>query len=358
MDQDSKAIIATGGLGSTALALEPELAEALNEVIAAAKSDNTRRAYAAQVAKFEAWCQRHRTSALPATPAVVAIYLTDLAKTGAGPTKPPKGAKVATVGLALSAISAAHRIAGFAVDVRSCEIREAMKGIRKKFAAPQAQAEPLKPTMVRVILSSLNGSNLAVDRRDAALISLLFAAALRRSEICGLDYGQAGAGDGYLQLTSEAVEITLLRSKARTEPVTVKIPRAENPGLVAALERWIAIAGVAEGEPLFRSIKKGGDIRHIRGRINDGGVNVVLKGRIARYLQDCGYTPEAAAKEAAKYSGHSGRVGMYTAASEAGVAIDAVASLARHKSLNVAQKYARNADQSKRAPSKNPALAI
>jgi hypothetical protein len=75
-------------------------------------------------------------------------------------------------------------------------------------------------------------------------------------------------------------------------------------------------------------------------------------------LQDCGYTPEAAAKEAAKYSGHSGRVGMYTAASEAGVDIDAVAALARHKSLNVAQKYARNADQLKRAPSKNPALAI
>ena len=87
----------------------------------------------------------------------------------------------------------------------------------------------------------------------------------------------------------------------------------------------------------------------MRGRLKDGGVNVVLKGRIARYLQACGYTPEAAAKEAAKYSGHSGRVGMYTAASEAGVAIDAVASLARHKSLNVAQKYARNADQLKRA---------
>ena len=109
---------------------------------------------------------------------------------------------------------------------------------------------------------------------------------------------------------------------------------------------------------MFRSIKKRGDICHIRGRIKDGGVNVVLKGRIARYLQDCGYTPEAAAMEAAKYSGHSGRVGMYTAASEAGVAIDAVATLARHKSLNVAQKYARNADQLKRAPSKNPALAI
>jgi len=49
---------------------------------------------------------------------------------------------------------------------------------------------------------------------------------------------------------------------------------------------------------------------------------------------------------------------MYTAASEAGIAIEAVAAQARHKSLNVAQKYARRADQLKRAPSKNPALAV
>lgn len=45
-------------------------------------------------------------------------------------------------------------------------------------------------------------------------------------------------------------------------------------------------------------------------------------------------TPEAANAEAAKYSGHSGRAGMYTAVFE----IDAVAALARQKSLNVALK--------------------
>jgi len=36
---------------------------------------------------------------------------------------------------------------------------------------------------------------------------------------------------------------------------------------------------------------------------------------------------------------------LYTAASEAGIAIEAVAALARDKSLNVAQEYARRADQ-------------
>ena len=135
----------------------------------------------------------------------------------------------------------------------------------------------------------------------------------------------------------------------------MKIPRADNPGLVAALERWIAVADINSGEPLFRSIKKGG---HIRERLGDGGVCHALKARIASYLLSCGYTREAAEDEAKKFSGHSGRVGMYTAASDAGVPIEAVAALARHKSLHVAQKYARHADQLRRAPSKNPALAI
>ena len=337
----------------TAVALEPRMADAVRVVLEAAESPNTRRAYDAQFRKFTAWCERRKTKALPATPAVVATYLVDLAETGADPSKPPRGCKVATVSLALSAISAAHRAVGAEFDVRAREIRSALKGIRRTYAAPQAQAAALKPVMIRSILSSLG--DVPLDSRDAALVALLFAGALRRSEISMLDYAEAGSGDGCLSLTSEAIEIVLLRSKARIEPVTVKIPRADNPGLIAALERWIAVADISPGEPLFRSIKKGG---HIRGRLGDGGVCHALKARIASYLMSCGYTRSAAEDEAKKFSGHSGRVGMYTAASEAGVPIEAVAALARHKSLHVAQKYARHADQLRRAPSKNPALAI
>ena len=80
---------------------------------------------------------------------------------------------------------------------------------------------------------------------------------------------QAGDGDGYLRLTNEAVEIVLLR------------------------------VGQQSGR--------------IRGRRRDGGVSLALKARVARYLETCGYTREAASAAAAKYSGHSGRVGMYTA---------------------------------------------
>jgi hypothetical protein len=138
----------------------------------------------------------------------------------------------------------------------------------------------------------------------------------------------------------------------------VKIPRDENPGLIAALERWIAVAGIVAGEPLFLGIKRGGEIRGNRNRLTGDGVNKLLKARIARYLQANGYTPEAVAKEAARYSGHPGRTGLYTAASEAGVAIEPVAELARYKSLHVALRYARQANQLKRAPSKHKALQI
>src|SRR5262245_31497614 len=100
----------------------------------------------------------------------------------------------------------------------------------------------------------------------------------------------------------------------------------------SALERWIALARIQPGEPLFRSIKKGG---HVRGRLKDGRVSLALKARVVRYLRASCHTRDAAVAEAFKFSGPSGRVGLYTAASEAGIAIEAVAALARHKSLNV-----------------------
>jgi hypothetical protein len=86
------------------------------------------------------------------------------------PTSRPKGAKVATVGLALSAIAAAP---GYKLDTRAREIRAAMQGIRRTYAEPQTQAEALKPAMARGVLATLGDG--PVDRRDAALVALLLA---------------------------------------------------------------------------------------------------------------------------------------------------------------------------------------
>ena len=53
--------LATSELSDGTVVIETELAEAVREVIGAAESANTRRAYAAQMAKFRAWCRRRGT---------------------------------------------------------------------------------------------------------------------------------------------------------------------------------------------------------------------------------------------------------------------------------------------------------
>ena len=332
--------------------LEDSLVAAVERVIGAAVSANTTRAYNAAFAKYCAWCVRRGIAPMPASPAVVATFLVDLAETGGTGRGRPR--KLSTIALALSAIAAKHRDLDLPFEVRAPALRVALKGLRRTHAAPQAQAAALRPTMIRDILRELKDS--PIDRRDGALLALLFAGALRRSELAGLDYDQPGVGDGYLQLSEVAVEIVLLRSKSRTEVETVRIPRADNPGLVYALERWIATGDVQPGTPLFRSIGKGGHVG--AKRISEKGVSLVVKARVAKHLVGKGLTRAAADTEASRYSGHSGRVGLYVACSEAGVPIEAVAALARHKSLHVAQKYARHADQLRRAPSKNTAVAI
>src|SRR5262245_42585778 len=99
----------------------------------------------------------------------------------------------------------------------------------------------------------------------------------------------------------------------------------------------------------------GGELTNTQARQGTGGRELlsIVDGRSRhRTMMTAGL------HQGSKCSGHSGRVGLYTAASEAGIAIEAVAALVRHKSLNVAQKYARKANQLRRAPSKNPALSI
>jgi hypothetical protein len=55
------------------------LVQRAEDFVRAAKSPATLRAYRSDWAHFEAWCQTHQLSALPAEPVTVALYITDLA---------------------------------------------------------------------------------------------------------------------------------------------------------------------------------------------------------------------------------------------------------------------------------------
>jgi hypothetical protein len=98
---------------------------------------------------------------------VAATSLIDLAKTGTDPDRSGKGAKVATVGLALSAISAVHLLAATNWVQRPRDPRS-REGHPQDLRGIPTQAEVLKPA--RGIPATLG--NGPVDRRARALIIL------------------------------------------------------------------------------------------------------------------------------------------------------------------------------------------
>jgi len=85
--------------------------------------------------------------------------------------------------------------------------------------------------------------------RDAAILALLYAAGLRRSELVNLDYADYDQDTG---------ELKIRRGKGRKD----RIGYAAN-GSKDALEAWLAVRGITPG-PLFIRIRKGGRIIHQR----------------------------------------------------------------------------------------------
>jgi integrase len=162
--------------------------------------------------------------------------------------------------------------------------------------------KPLTAARVRGLLADMGDG--PADLRDAALLALGVASGCRRSELAELDLQVRGTGAGVLEITEHGATIRLYRSKtSQEEPAEVYV----QPGLaLAALKRWVAAAGIAEGAPLFRAVGKGGRIAV--GRLDAGSVARIVKARIA-----------AAGLDPGEFSGHSLRAGMVTSAAEAGV---------------------------------------
>ena len=322
--------------------LEPQLsAEALNAIEyyrSRARAANTCRTYARQWAHFVAWCKAHALSPLPADAKFVAAYLAARAQ---------NGASVASVNVMLSAIAFAHVVKGLALQRRHPVLKLVVDGIRRTHVRAQSQAEPLTADLLRQLLPTMNGSLL--ELRDAALLALLYTFALRASEGVALDWTQPGRGRGWLKIELDRAEIALLGSKAApTDLERVLVPAHAVPSALQAISSWVQHANIGPGEPLLRPLTRGGRVR--KERLAAGAVSGIVKRAIARYLKRAGMAADDADRTASRFSSHSGRVGFYVSATEAGVLPQHVAALARHAGLAMTHRYARRADLLRCAP--------
>ena len=187
-----------------------------------ADAEATLRAYATDVANFEAWCAKHGFTAMPATPEVVGAYL---AAAGEGYAMPTLRRRVA-------AIARACGVAGHPLDTKHPAIRETLRGIGRKHGTPARRAAALTTTEVRKLCRAC-GTGVA-GARDRALFLLGFAGAMRRSELVGLDVA-------HVTWTDDGLKLLIERSKTdkQGEGAEIAIPRgrAEETCPVAALKR-------------------------------------------------------------------------------------------------------------------------
>jgi integrase len=149
----------------------------IGAAVTAARAASTRKVYANLWRQWERWCHARDLDAFPADPMALCAYLAERAESGI---------TVQTLTVACSAIAHVHRVRGFPDPANHHAVREVRRGLRRTYGvAPVRQARPLTPADLRQILGAIDRST-PLGARDAAIILLGYASALRRSELVAL----------------------------------------------------------------------------------------------------------------------------------------------------------------------------
>lgn len=280
-----------------------------------ATAENTRNAYRSDWSHFTAWCEEHTRPSLPADVATVAAYLADCADRY----------KLSTIERRLVSISKAHQVAGVPNPAKTEHIHLVMSGIRRALGRAQTQKAPATIEPLRAMLDTLGSGPAGL--RDRALLLLGFAGAFRRSELVSLDIAD-------LAFVPSGVVVTLRRSKTDQEGQgrTIGIPLGLFPVTcpIRALRAWIEAAELARGA-LFRPIDRHGNIKP--DRLTGSAVARIVK-RAAG----------AAGLEVERFSGHSLRAGLATAAAAAGAGDRSIQKQTGHKSRAMLDRYIRSGE--------------
>jgi site-specific recombinase XerD len=294
------------------------------------RAANTRRAYASDVKAFGDWCEARGEVALPASLAAVLAYLIDHATT----------LKVTTLQRRLAAIREQHAAAGFGLDTSSAAFRDTWRGIKRAHGQPAEKKRPLMTVDLRRAVATLPDT--LAGRRDRAMILVGFAAALRRSELAGLEVARRD-GAAWIEERPDGLVIHLGRSKTdqQGEGAEVGVPYGSNPETcpVRSYRAWIKAALLKDGAA-FRPIDRHGRI----------GAEAVTDRAVARIVQRAveaaaiaeGHSSEEAHRLAAAYAGHSLRSGLATSAAANDAPGHAIQRQLRHKRFDTTSGYIRS----------------
>ncbi len=225
---------------------DDEQAAALGRYLEASQSPNTVRAYRSDWVAWSAWCAAEGRQALPAEPLDVAVYLA-----AAADARKPQGGwafGAATLERKSAAIAAVHAANGLPSPTRSDVVRLTLRGIRR---TRRTQPQRKRPVLLHTLAQLLDGlpapgwPNEPARRRDALVLLVGFAGALRRSEIAGLLIADIRVETDHA--SGEPVLLIQLPA-TKTDPTgasaqRVALPRGQRPRTcpVCACADWIRL---------------------------------------------------------------------------------------------------------------------
>ncbi|MTJ93926.1 MAG: tyrosine-type recombinase/integrase [Desulfovibrio sp.] len=283
-----------------------------------AKGEGTVRAYRSAWRQYEAWCSSLGFPPLNGEAEVIGLYIV----------KAAERLTVATLRVHLAAIATAHRLAGIPIDLKHPRIALVLEGVsRTKGRRPRRQAVPLLPDILQRMLAAQPDTPLGL--RNRAMLLIGFGGALRRSELVGLDLGDVR------EVPQRGLSLFIQRSKTdqHGDGEEVGIWSAADPESCAlvAWRRWLAVRGeVGDDQPLFCGVLKNGALT---------GRRLSAKA-VERLLRDT--ATGLGLLDAARYTGHSLRAGLATAAADEDAQLHDIMRQTRHKSADVARRYIRS----------------
>lgn len=280
----------------------------MGAALEAAKSAATRRVYASAWRGWQAWCTGRGVPSLPATPVLIASYLAERAEAGAS---------ASTLDVAVAAIRAAHLDHGLEDPTSDPQLALVRRGLRRTVGiAARHPSHPLSVVELGRIVGHIDRATSA-GARDAALLLVGFASALRRSELAALTLDDVA-------WRPTGVLLTVRKSKGdqdgRGQIVAVARGEHAETDPVAALHAWLEVRDRGAG-PLFSRIRRGGHVT----------IQPLSGAALARVLQQ---RAARAGLSDLNISGHSLRSGHATAAAEAGVGVERIAAQTRHRHVD------------------------
>jgi len=249
----------------------------------------------------------------------------------------------------LAAITWFHRASGYAFDRKHRAILLTWQGISRMKALTEVerQASPFLAADVCDLLAILKVER-NIGCRNAALLTLGFGAALRRSELVGLDWLELGSGTGFVRTDERGILVVLARSKSSQDKAqSVVIPRADFLPACEALEAWAVRALLQPGDPVFRAVSNQNVIA--AERLTAHSVSRIVKRAMGQIARKRGKTIEEVKELVRRYSGHSLRAGFVTSAAAVDVPALRIAGHTRHASLEMVSRYCREADKYNRS---------